>query len=165
MFQGDQFKADEQQRFEGVQLSSNQWNSEGLDGYIDSLGDLSNYGDSSDRSMVMLPSRMEFSVSRLLGRRVSENMPYDYVMMEVGAADWLRLGYHAEFTYTRFEKNFHLYSTVGYGNFSGFYWSEKIFFSLTKNTDVEVKIAGINSALLPRTPGGYGVSFGVIRDL
>lgn len=129
-----------------------------LNQYIDSnyLSILNNAR--SPLNWVSLPSRIHMAWRH----KIDEN---NTIIADIRAVDLGRYGITGTLGLSKkFSKKFELYSSLGYGNFTGVLWQESAEYRFN-NFNLLATVQGLHSLLSPTLTHNYGVRFGFSRIL
>lgn len=153
---GTLFAIDTTMDFEGLELSGEDLISGDLGELSDSIINQVLYSDSSRRAGMLLPFRTTLSIERSLDN--SQSIGADLLAWSLGKYGWsLGLWHQMDFN-----QKIQLKTAMGYGNYSGFWWSESVRYSWGAY-QAKLSIHGLHHAALPSSSGLMGLSVGLAK--
>ncbi len=153
---GNVFKIDTLIDFQGLELTGDDLISGDLNSIADSIVNKVLYSDSSKAAFGLLPFRNQLSLSRDIN--ASQRLGIEITTWTLGKYGWSLGAWHQ----AKFGQNFRLKSAIGYGNFSGLWWSESAAYNFG-SYQVQLSLHGAHHLLLPSSSGLTGFSFGLAK--
>lgn len=115
----------------------------------------------SGHHTIILPIRISGQIIKTIGGNGELLLKAGMIRMG-GTAAQIAIGY--KYLFTQKERyHFAVNSEIGYGNYSGIFWNEKIEMFKGK-LGLQLNLVGLNSLIIPLNSTTYGASFGLLRS-
>ena len=153
---GSSYAIDSSIQFDGLELQGDDLISGDLSSLTDSVIQNVLYSDSTRAGLMLMPFRTQLAVSRKLNE--SHWAGAEIRSWSLGKYGWSVGLWHSIY----FGQNLLLKTAVGYGDYSGFWWSESARYT---HNDYQLKLSihGLHHSLLPSSKGLMGASLGLAK--